>query len=77
MGFMDFLGKRSAGGLSIEETLMALSKGAVLIDVRTPIEYESGHAPGRGRWSPRTSGMTRSWRSTATTRWRTARPRSS
>ena len=46
MGFMDFLGKRSAGGLSIEETLMALSKGAVLIDVRTPIEYEAGHAPG-------------------------------
>lgn len=46
MGLMDFLGKRSAGGLSIDETLLALSKGAVLIDVRTPIEYESGHAPG-------------------------------
>lgn len=46
MGLMDFLGKRSAGGLSIEETLMALSKGAVLIDVRTPVEYEAGHAPG-------------------------------
>ena len=46
MGFMDFLGKRSAGGLSIEETLMALSKGAVLVDVRTKVEYEAGHAPG-------------------------------
>lgn len=46
MGLMNFLGKRSAGGLSIEETLMALSKGAVLIDVRTPVEYEAGHAPG-------------------------------
>lgn len=42
---MDFLGKRSPG-LSIKETLIALSKGAVLIDVRTPHEYEAGHAPG-------------------------------
>lgn len=46
MGFMDFLGKRTAGGLGIDETLLALSKGAVLIDVRTPVEYEAGHAPG-------------------------------
>lgn len=46
MGLMDFLGKRSSGGLSIDETLMALSKGATLIDVRTGIEYEAGHAPG-------------------------------
>ena len=45
MGLMDFLGKRSPG-LTIEETLTALSKGAVLIDVRTPGEYEAGHAPG-------------------------------
>ncbi|HRA04210.1 rhodanese-like domain-containing protein [Tessaracoccus sp. G1721] len=45
MGLLDFLGKRSPG-LSVEETLMALSKGAVLIDVRTPVEYEAGHAPG-------------------------------
>lgn len=46
MGLFDFLGKSSTGGLSIDEALMALSKGAVLIDVRTPIEYEAGHAPG-------------------------------
>ena len=45
MGLLDFLGKRSPG-LRVEETLMALSKGAVLIDVRTPVEYEAGHAPG-------------------------------
>ncbi|HJE52187.1 MAG TPA: rhodanese-like domain-containing protein [Tessaracoccus flavescens] len=45
MGLFDFLGKRSSG-LSIDETLMALSKGAVLIDVRTQPEYEAGHAPG-------------------------------
>lgn len=45
MGLMDFLNKRS-GGLSIDDTLMALSKGAVLIDVRTPEEYEAGHAAG-------------------------------
>lgn len=46
MGLFDFLGKGSTSGLSIDEALMALSKGAVLIDVRTPIEYEAGHAPG-------------------------------
>lgn len=45
MGLLDFLGKRMPG-LSIDETLMALSKGAVLIDVRTQNEYEAGHAPG-------------------------------
>lgn len=45
MGMFDFLGKRSSG-LSIEETIMALSKGAVLIDVRTQLEYEAGHAAG-------------------------------
>jgi len=56
MGFLVFLGKRSAGGLSIEETLMALSKGAVLIDVRTPIEYESGHAPGARPVEPKDFG---------------------
>lgn len=46
MGLLDFLGKGSSDGLSVDETLMALSKGAVLIDVRTRIEYEAGHAPG-------------------------------
>ncbi len=45
MGLMDFLSKRLPG-LSVDETLMALSKGAVLIDVRTRAEYENGHAPG-------------------------------
>lgn len=48
----DFLGKRSTG-LTIEETLMALSKGAVLIDVRTQAEYEAGHAPGARPVDPR------------------------
>ena len=48
MGLLDFLGKRSPG-LSVEETLMALSKSAVLIDVRTPVEYEAEHAPGARR----------------------------
>lgn len=46
MGLLDFLGKASSEGLSVDETLMALSKGAVLIDVRTKLEYEAGHAPG-------------------------------
>lgn len=46
MGLFDFLSKRSTSGLTIDETLMALSKGAVLIDVRTQNEYEAGHAPG-------------------------------
>ncbi|PIE19576.1 MAG: rhodanese [Arachnia propionica] len=45
MGLFDFMAKRSPG-LSIDETLMALTKGAVLIDVRTQREYEAGHAPG-------------------------------
>ena len=42
MGLLDFLGKGSSGGLSVDETLLALSKGAVLVDVRTPLEYEAG-----------------------------------
>lgn len=46
MGLLDFLGKGSSEGLSVDETLMALSKGAVMIDVRTTVEYEAGHAPG-------------------------------
>lgn len=41
----DFLSKRSSG-LSVDEAVMALSKGAVLIDVRTEREYEAGHAAG-------------------------------
>lgn len=46
MGLLDFLGKGSSEGLSVDETLLAMSKGAVLIDVRTKGEYEAGHAPG-------------------------------
>lgn len=42
---MDFLGKKLPG-LSVDDALLALSRGAVLIDVRTPNEYEAGHAPG-------------------------------
>ena len=45
MGLMDFLGKKLPG-LSVDDALLALSRGAVLIDVRTPNEYEAGHAPG-------------------------------
>ena len=45
MGLFDFLSKRSSG-LSVEDAVLALSKGAVLIDVRSKAEYEAGHAPG-------------------------------
>ena len=45
MGVMDFLSKRMPG-LSVDEALLALSKGAILVDVRTPAEYEARHAPG-------------------------------
>ena len=45
MGLMDFLG-RKLPGLSVDDALLALSRGAVLIDVRTLPEYEAGHAPG-------------------------------
>lgn len=45
MGFRDFIMKKLPG-LSIDEALQALTKGSVLIDIRTPGEYEAGHAPG-------------------------------
>lgn len=45
MGLRDFISKKMPG-LTIDETLQALSKGSVLIDVRTQAEYEAGHAPG-------------------------------
>lgn len=45
MGLRDFIMKK-VPGLSVDEVLQALSKGSVLIDVRTPGEYEAGHAPG-------------------------------
>lgn len=38
--------KPPRGGISVEETLLLLSKGGVLADVRTLLEYEMGHAPG-------------------------------
>lgn len=45
MGLMDFLGKKLPG-LSVDDAMLALSRGAVLIDVRPQREYETGHAPG-------------------------------
>lgn len=52
MGLMDFLGKKMPG-LSVDDTLLALSRGAVLIDVRTQNEYEAGHAPGARPVNPK------------------------
>jgi len=57
MGLLDFLGKRSPG-LSVEETLMALSKGAVLIDVRTPSEFADGHLEGAINIDIQSAGFT-------------------
>lgn len=34
------------GGASLEEGLARMEKNGVLLDVRTPQEYESGHLPG-------------------------------
>ncbi|GAB3810575.1 hypothetical protein GCM10028820_00320 [Tessaracoccus terricola] len=45
MGLMDFLGKKLPG-LSVDDAMLALSRGAVLVDVRPKREYEAGHAPG-------------------------------
>lgn len=45
MGLMDFLGKKLPG-LGVDDAMLALSRGAVLVDVRTQREYEAGHAPG-------------------------------
>lgn len=45
MSLRDFFAKR-VPGISVGEALMALSRGAVLIDVRTEEEYLAGHAPG-------------------------------
>ena len=72
MGLFDFLSKRSPG-LSIEDTVMALSKGAVLIDVRSKAEYEAGHAPGARPVDPKTHSMP----STATIPWPSVTPPSS
>lgn len=50
---MDFLGKKMPG-LSVDDAMLALSRGAVLIDVRTQREYEAGHAPGARPVDPKT-----------------------
>lgn len=42
-----------SGGLDVASALQALSKGAVLVDVRTTVEYEAGHAPGSVLVDPR------------------------
>lgn len=45
MGFRDFISSKQPG-ITVDEALLALSKGSVLIDVRTENEYLAGHAPG-------------------------------
>lgn len=42
MGFFQFL----TGSPSLEEGLAKMEKNGVLLDVRTPGEYQSGHLPG-------------------------------
>lgn len=48
MGLRDIIrgAVQPSGGLDVASALQALSKGGVLVDVRTPVEYEAGHAPG-------------------------------
>lgn len=48
MGFRDFMASRvmPKGGVSVDEALALLSKGGVLVDVRSLDEYVAGHAPG-------------------------------
>lgn len=48
MGLRDFLRDKAmpAGGISVADALTTLSKGGVLVDVRSLREYEAGHAPG-------------------------------
>ena len=75
MGLFDFLSKRSSG-LSVEDAVLALSKGAVLIDVRSKAEYEATH-PAPGRSIPRTCTTIPSTPSTAATPWPSATPPSS
>ena len=41
-----FLRSAPEGGIGVDEALTLLSKGGVLVDVRTLPEYEVGHAPG-------------------------------
>ncbi|CAI9402867.1 rhodanese-like domain-containing protein [Aestuariimicrobium sp. T2.26MG-19.2B] len=48
MGLRDFLANKvmPQGGVTVDEALALLSKGGVLVDVRTLDEYVAGHAPG-------------------------------
>ncbi len=48
MGLRDFLRDKAmpSGGITVDQVLTTLSKGGVLVDVRTLREYEAGHAPG-------------------------------
>lgn len=48
MGLRDIIrgAVQPSGGIDVNAALQVLSKGGVLVDVRTPVEYEAGHAPG-------------------------------
>lgn len=48
MGLRNFLTNRGmpTGGLGLAEALNVLANGGILVDIRTPGEYEAGHAPG-------------------------------
>jgi len=48
MGLRNFLTNRGMppGGLGLAEALNVLANGGILVDIRTPGEYEAGHAPG-------------------------------
>lgn len=48
MGLRNFLTNRGmpTGGLELAEALNVLANGGILVDIRTPGEYEAGHAPG-------------------------------
>ena len=48
MGLRNFLTNHGmpSDGIDVPTALTALSKGGVLVDVRTVGEFEAGHAPG-------------------------------
>lgn len=50
---MGWFRKSVEGGIEVPQVLELLSKGGVLVDVRTPREYEAGHAPGARLVDPR------------------------
>ena len=55
MGLRDLLMNHgmAEGGLELSDVLNILAKGGVLVDVRTPREYEAGHAPGSRLINPK------------------------